>query len=149
MKIRLLLAMVATFASLAVLSCTATKSTVTAQGRQTKTIAVSYDDLLNQKFVSRDITLAVGDTLQVTLASNNSTGFRWTAKTQIGDPAVVRQTDHKRVGPTSSAPGASGTEVWTFDALKAGATSIATDYSRPWPGGTKGEWTFKANVTVQ
>ena len=143
MKTGLFSLIVGIVASLAAPGCTA------AQGPQTKTIDVSYNDLLDQKFITRDITLAVGDTLQVTLASNASTGFSWTAQTQIGDPTVVQQTDHERVGPSAPMPGASGTEVWTFDALKAGTTTIATDYNQSWPGGTKGEWTFKANVTVQ
>jgi len=141
--------MIVLLAALAVPGCTAEQSSATPQEPQTKTIEVSYDDLLNQEFITRDITLAVGDTLKVTLASNASTGFSWTAQTQIDDSAIVQQTDHESAGPAAAMPGASGTEVWTFTALKAGTTTIATDYNQPWPGGTKRAWTFKANVTVQ
>ena len=119
------------------------------QEPQTKTIEVSYDDLQNQKFITRDITLAVGDTLKVILASNGSTGFSWTTEAQVSDSTVVQQTSHESVGATTGRLGAWGTEVWTFKAVKAGATTIATDYGRPWEGGAKMVWTFRAKVTVQ
>ena len=149
MKSGVLSMIVGIIVSLAVLGCAAKQSPVSPQGSQTKTIEVSDAELQNQRFITRGITLAVGDTLGVTLASNASTGFSWTAQTQIGDSTVIQQTSHESVGPTAAPPGASGTEVWTFKALKAGTTTIATDYNRPWPGGTKGAWTFTANITVQ
>ena len=130
------------------LGCTTRQSTATSPGPHTSKVEISYDDLLREKFVTRDITLAVGDTLTVTLASNPSTGFRWTAETQIGDASVVQQTSHVSVGPTSPMVGAPGAETWTFRALNAGTTTISTEYSQPWPGGVKADWTFKANVAV-
>ena len=36
-------------------------------GPQTTTVEVSYDDLLNQKHITRTLALKVGDTLQVSL----------------------------------------------------------------------------------
>ena len=58
-------------------------------GPQTITIEVSYDDALNQVNITRAVTMNVGDTLQVSLASNSSTGFRWTPEMQITDAAVM------------------------------------------------------------
>lgn len=133
---------------LAALGCTTRQGTATSPAPHTSTIEISYDDLQREKFVTRDITLAVGDTLSVTLASNPSTGYSWTAETQIGDASVVQQTSHVSVGPTSTMMGAPSAETWTFRALNAGTTTITTDYSQPWPGGVKAEWTFKANVAV-
>jgi inhibitor of cysteine peptidase len=139
----------AMFASLMILGGPAMQGTAVSQGRQTETIEISYDELLQQKYVTRDVSMAVGDVLVVRLASNPSTGFRWTSGARIGDPTVLQQTNHQRVGPTASTPGACGAEVWTFEASKAGATTIATDYNRPWVGGAQGEWTFRASVVVQ
>jgi predicted secreted protein len=48
--------------------------------------------------------------------------------------------------PPSRTPGQG---VWTFKALKAGESTISLDYSRPWEGGEKGEWTFVLNVVVE
>lgn len=149
MKTAARVAIIGIFTALTVLGCTAKDSPPTPQASQTKTVEVSYDELLSQKFITRDVTLAAGDTLEVILGSNASTGFNWTTDAQIGDPAVVRQTNHQTAPPTGPMVGAAGTETWTFQALKAGTTTVAMDYSQPWPGGTKGAWTFRASVTVQ
>jgi len=45
--------------------------------------------------------------------------------------------------------GAPGEEVWTFKALKKGTSTIALEYSRPWEGGEKGEWTLNLTVIVK
>lgn len=136
---------------LAVLGCTGKDSRPAEPPppRQTTTVEVSYDDLLNQKHIARQVSLSPGDTLRVVLASNASTGYRWAAQTQISDSAVLTQTGHQTVAPVDGRPGASGTEVWTFDALKPGAATLTTTYGQPWPGGTKDARTFSAAVTVR
>lgn len=149
MKTGTLSLLVGILVSLAVPSCSTQTDTAPAHEPQTKTIEVSYDDLQNQKFITRNITLPVGDTLKVILASNGSTGFSWTAEAQIGDPAVVQQTSHESVEPTTGLLGAWGKEIWTFKAMKAGATTIVADYGQPWEGGEQKVWTFTANVTAQ
>ena len=116
---------------------------------QTTTVEVSYHDLLNQKNVSRQVSLTAGDTLRVVLASNASTGYQWTADAQISDRGVLTRTSHQTVAPSDAKPGAAGTEVWTFDSIKTGLTTLTTTYGQPWPGGTKDAWTFTAAVTVR
>lgn len=116
---------------------------------QTTTVEVSYDDLLNQKNISRQVDLVAGDTLRLVLASNASTGYQWTAEATISDGGVLTQTGHQTVAPTDAKPGAAGTEVWTFDAIKPGSATLSTAYGQPWPGGTKDAWTFSAEVSVR
>jgi len=116
---------------------------------QITTVEVSYDELLNQKSVSRQVSLNAGDTLRLVLASNASTGYQWTAEAQITNPGVLTQTGHQTVAPAGATPGAAGTEVWTFDSIKTGLTTLTTTYGQPWPGGTKDAWTFTAAVTVR
>jgi len=118
-------------------------------GPQTTTIEVSYDDLLNQKQVTREVTVAVGDFIQVSLGSNASTGYRWAAQMQIADPKVLVQTGHEAVGPADARPGAAGREVWVLQATGSGSTAVTTRYGQPWPGGEQDAWTFTANVTVK
>ena len=116
----------------------------------TTTVDVSYDDLLNKKHISLDVSLGVGDTLRVILASNASTGYQWTAQAQISDPAVLVQRDHYSAGPSDvRPPGTAGIETWSLQALAAGTTTVATSYGQPWPGGAKDAWTFTAAVTVR
>lgn len=120
----------------------------TATGPQTTTIEISYDDLQNQKQISRSLSMSVGDTLTVSLGSNASTGFQWADKMLISDPKVMTQTGHEVIAPADNRPGASGTEVWTLEAKAPGNTTVSSTYGRPWPGGEKDSWVFSANVTV-
>jgi inhibitor of cysteine peptidase len=116
----------------------------------TTTIDVSYDDLLSQQHISRDVNLGEGDILRISLASNASTGYRWAEQAQISDRAVVVQRDHYYGGPPDiRPPGTSGVETWTFEALESGTATIATTYSQPWPGGAEDAWTFSATVRVR
>lgn len=122
------------------------KSPAKAEGPQT--IEVSYDDLLNQKQISRSVNLSVGDTLTISLGSNGSTGFTWAEKMLISDPNVMTQTGHEVIAPAADKPGAPGKEVWTLQAKAPGNTTVSTTYGRPWPGGEKDSWVFSANVAV-
>jgi inhibitor of cysteine peptidase len=140
-----LLVMVVILVSSAVLGCTSGP-----EGRAaSKTIQVSMDDVLKQSVIGQDVTLAVGDTLKVMLGSNHTTPYHWTAGAKIGDSTIVKQTSHDYVRPNSDAMGAPGAEVWMFTALKAGTTTIVTDYSSMVGSDPMPVCTFTARVTVQ
>ena len=105
---------------------------------------------MQQKHISKEVSAAVGDSFTVTLCSNATTGFQWSESAQISDPTVIQQTDHKFVSPEAEGlVGAPGKEVWTFKALKKGTSTVSLEYSRPWEGGEKGEWTFNLTVVVK
>ncbi len=113
-------------------------------------VEVSCDDFLEQRHFSRKVEVPIGESFTVTLCSNPTTGFRWEEAT-ISDQAVLEQVSHQFVGPDSDPPpppGTPGQDVWVFKALKPGESAISMDYSRPWEGGEKGEWTFALNVVV-
>ncbi len=122
--------------------------TNSAEGPQTQTIEISYDEFQAEKQLSRSITMNVGDTLKISLASNPSTGFQWAEKLLISEPKVMTQTSHETVASTAGRPGAASTEVWTLQAKAPGNTTVSSTYGRPWPGGEKDAWVFSANVTV-
>jgi inhibitor of cysteine peptidase len=114
-------------------------------------VEVPCDEFYESRHISRDADIPVGAALQVILCSNPSTGFQW-EEARISDPAVLEELSHEFVSPESKPPpppGTPGQDVWTFKALKAGESTISVDYSRPWEGGEKGEWTFVLNVVVQ
>lgn len=115
----------------------------------TKTLQVPMKDVLTQSEISQSATLAVGNTLVVELGSNYTTPYRWTPDTKIGDPSVIKQTNHEFVQPTSDALGAPGTEVWTFTALKPGSTTIGTSYTSFVDKNAKPACTYTLNVKVQ
>ena len=128
--------------------CTDKGSGYTARGPQTQSIEISYDQFQAEKQLSRSVTLNVGDSLKISLASNPSTGFQWAEKLLISEPRVLTQTGHETVASTTGLPGAAGTEVWTLEAKEPGNTTVSSTYGRPWPGGEKDAWVYSANVTV-
>ncbi|KAA1250644.1 protease inhibitor I42 family protein [Mycobacterium simiae] len=115
----------------------------------TKSIEVPMEEVLKHGAIERDVTLAVGDTLKVTLGSNYTTPFRWAEDTTIGDTTIVKQVSHQYVRPDTDMMGAPGTEVWTFSALKPGSTTIATGYASFVGGDNAPTCTFTAKVIVQ
>jgi len=115
-------------------------------------VEVSCDDFMKLQHISKEVQVPVGDSFTVTLCSNPTTGFRWSESAQIDDQTVLQQADHKFISPESEPPpppGTPGQEVWTFQALKKGKTTVSMEYSRPWEGGEKGTWTFVLMVTVK
>ena len=114
-------------------------------------VEASCDDFYEHQVISQEVEVAVDGLLTVTLCSNPSTGFQWESA-QISDQAVLQQLDHKFVSPESELPPPPGTpsqEVWTFQALNKGTSTISMEYSRPWEGGEKAEWTFVLTAVVK
>lgn len=115
-------------------------------------VEVSCDEFNNNHHVEQMLQVQQGETFEIKLCSNPSTGFRWSEEAQISDSIILKQEDHEFVGPESEPPpppGTPGQEVWTFEALKEGSSTIFFEYSRPWEGGEKGEWTCTVNVVVK
>ena len=96
----------------------------------------------------KQIEIAVGGSITVTLDSNATTGYSWEFK-GISNPAILEKTDNKYEAPTTGLMGAGGKEVWTFKALKAGTTTLSMEYSQPWEGGQKGANSFNVTVVVK
>jgi inhibitor of cysteine peptidase len=147
MKIKLILMLTAVAVSMLLVACAAP-----AQPESKAWVEVSCDEFYDNHHISTMLEVQIGETFEVKLCSNPSTGFRWSEEAQISDPAVLQQEDHKFIGPESKPPpppGTPGQEVWTFKALKQGSSDIYLEYSRPWEGGEKGEWTCTVNVVVK
>lgn len=138
----------AAVALLAASGCAGTSGDAPTRGPQTVTIEISYDELLAQQAIVREVTLAVGDTLQVSLGSNPSTGYQWDSDMRISDDTVIAQTGHEVISPSNGRPGVAGNAVWALQAVGPGTATVATSYGRPWEGGEQGTWTFSAAVTV-
>lgn len=107
------------------------------------------DELRQQKNISKQIEVNIGDTFTVNLCSNASTGFRWLDSVNISDKIIIQQIDHKNVAPSKGMPGAPGEQIWTFKALRKGTAQITNEYSQPWSGGQKSAWNLTLNVMVK
>lgn len=107
----------------------------------------------DEQAIDRELKVTIGDSFTVTLCSNPSTGFEW-EEAVISDSSVLSQTGREFQAPgvgdsEAPPPGAAGKEVWTFEAVKEGASTVSMAYSRPWEGGEKGVWTFSLTVVVE
>ena len=110
------------------------------------------EEFQEKQHISETIEVNAGDTLVVVLCSNPTTGFRWSEDAQISDSSVLQQEIHEFHGPESEPPpppGTPGLESWRFKALKPGTSTIHVEYSRPWEGGEKGEWTYTLEFVVK
>jgi len=112
-------------------------------------VTVTCDQFSQNAHIVQDVTVAPGALITITLCSNPSTGFSWGEQAQISNKEVLKQTSHKTVAAGTNMPGAPGNQVWTFEALAAGASTASFSYSRPWEGGEKNVQTFKLNVSVK
>lgn len=115
-------------------------------------VGVSCDDFYQQQHITEEIEINADDSLTVTLCSNPTTGFQWSESAQISDQSVLEQVSHAFIAAEDEPPpppGTPGQEVWTFQALQKGTTTVTMEYSRPWEGGEKGEWTYTLTVRVK
>jgi len=140
MKSRIIL-IIATLATLLTLvSCIVTS--------QALGVEISGDRFTEEPHsIRNDFQMEVNDKLTVKLRSNPTTGFEWTYKTS-GD-TVLKEEDHDYEEPKEGLMGASGMEVWTFEAFEKGTTEVIMEYGQSWEGGEKGVWTYTITVTVK
>lgn len=91
--------------------------------------------------------IEIGDKITVRLCSNPTTGFQWSY--EMSGDTVLKEEDHDFEEADSDVVGASGIDVLTFEGTAKGTTEVLMEYSRPWEGGTKKEWTYKMTITVE
>ena len=112
------------------------------------TVEISCDEFAeNPNSMRNEFQVEVGDKITVKLCSNRTTGFQWDYETTVEN--VVKEEDHDFEEPEGDIVGAAGIEVWTFEAVEKGTTVVQMEYSQPWEGGSKAEWTYKMTVTVE
>lgn len=102
---------------------------------------------LTETDAGRSIRLRAGDPLEITLASNPTTGFQW--EVSAGDSAVLRQRGEPLFIPGGSAPGRGGQVTLTFEAVGAGQTALKLIYHRPFETGVAPAQTYAVTVIVQ
>lgn len=77
-----------------------------------------------------EIDLAVGETVEVRLEENRTTGFKWVLESPSeGEGVCALVGDDFEKGKAIGQP---GTHRWEFRAEKAGSGTIALSYQRPW-----------------
>ena len=99
---------------------------------------------LDESADGREIELAEGQELELTLVENPTTGFRWRV-TADGSPACALVSDEFRA-PDEARPGQGGSHVWQFRAVRAGECRIALSYARA-GGDAARAFTLRVRVT--
>ncbi|MFC1912439.1 protease inhibitor I42 family protein [Chloroflexota bacterium] len=140
MKLRILALLVIVVLTLTLLSCFVTSHDTH--------IEIPYDDFTKNPTIMRnDLEIEIGDKLYIELCSNPTTGFEWSY--QMSGDTTVKEEDHDFDAPEGNVPGASGKESWTFEGVDKGTTEIFMEYSQPWDGGIKQEWTYNITIIVK
>lgn len=106
-----------------------------------RTVTVSDSDR------GRTIELVVGDTLQVRLRGNPTTGFQWS--TVAADSNVVRAAGMPQFISEKDLVGSPGTEAWRYVAVMQGSTRLELAYQRPFETGVAPAKTYDLNVVVR
>ena len=110
-------------------------------------VEISCDEFRASNHRSGEFEVEVGDKIRVELCSNQTTGFQWDYEPTKEN--IVKEEDHDFEEPEKGLMGAAGVELWTFEAVEKGTTEIRMEYSQPWEGGSKAEWTYTITVTVK
>ena len=137
LKITLLCAMLVI--SLPLLSCIVTSRDIN--------VDISCDEFRANNHVRNDFQVEIGDKIRAKLCSNPTTGFKW--EYEMSNANVLTEEDYDFEEPKGDVPGAAGIEFWTFEAVEKGTTEVLMEYSQPWEGGLKEEWTYTITVTVE
>jgi predicted secreted protein len=93
------------------------------------------------------VTLHVGDTLEISLEGNPTTGYGW--ELAAGGSEVMRQVGESSFSPESDLIGAGGTYRFTFDAEARGQTDLELWYRRSWEADVAPAASFTVHVVVE
>ena len=138
MKLRIVLILTILTTSLSPLSCVTSRDI---------NVEITCDQFNESHHARSEFDAEIGDKIRVKLCSNPTTGFQWECEMSVED--VLKEEDHDFEEPAGDVAGAAGTEVWTFEAVEKGTTEVSMEYSQPWEGGLKAEWTYTITVTVE
>ena len=76
------------------------------------------------------ITVPAGETFDLVLPSNPSTGYHWDILPEL-DTNLVEFVQQNYFAEQPVAPGSGGMDVWTFRAVNPGSTTVALGYYPP------------------
>ena len=84
---------------------------------------------LTESDSGRELSVAVGDAIEIALPENPGTGYRWIVKAG-GEPCLSLESERFERG--AAVPGRGGVHRWTFKVIAAGSAAIEMNYLRPW-----------------
>ncbi len=100
---------------------------------------------LDESSSGKVVVLVEGQSLELSLPGNPSTGFSWQYFPEMNNN-ILNETKHEFRGE-SNLPGAGGREYWAFQTAGTGAVTLSLAYMRPWESRMP-EQTFKLEILV-
>jgi inhibitor of cysteine peptidase len=88
------------------------------------------------------VSVKIGETVKITLESNPTTGYQWTAEVDTEFMNILKD----GFTPDSGLLGAGGTQEFEFQALKAGKTQLVMKYGRSWESSPINVYNVTANI---
>ena len=108
---------------------------------ETQKVILDADD------AGRQVEIAKGQTLEITLEGNPTTGYMW--EVEELDERILIKVGEPEFKPQSDAIGAPGVLTLRFAAAGAGQTTLKLIYHRSWEKGVKPLKTFTVSVAVR
>jgi inhibitor of cysteine peptidase len=102
---------------------------------------------LSEEDAGSTVELRMGDTIEVVLDGNPTTGFLW--ETAAVDASVLKQLGEPGFEPYTNLIGSGGKFTFRFEAVASGQTLLRLIYHRPWEKDVPPERTFEVTVTAQ
>jgi len=102
---------------------------------------------LTEADAGRLFELRVGDTLEVTLLGNPTTGFQWEVS-EINS-AILEPIGEPKFEPSSNAVGSGGNVTLRFEAVGTGQTELKLIHHRPFEENVPPIQTFEVTITVR
>ncbi len=108
------------------------------------------DVALRAEDAGKEVTLQVGEKIQVTLDSNPTTGYQWDVE-DVDESVLKQQGDSVYRAETSNPNivGSGGEETFTFEAVGTGTTTLKLIYHQPWEEGVEPAEVFTLRVVVE
>ena len=102
--------------------------------------------LVDETFNGRTVEVMLGQTIEVLLNENPTTGFRWQL-TSDGSPACAIIDDQFK--PLVRPPGGGGQHLWRFSVLRPAEGDIELRYVRHWEVAKEATRTFRIHIQVK
>ena len=102
---------------------------------------------LTEKNNGSTVTLSVDQNLQITLASNSSTGYSWNIVSI--DPALLKQIGEEEYRQESNRRGGGGRTTFRFKPVGKGKFFLKLAYYRAWEKNSSYEKTFTVTLLVK
>ena len=94
-------------------------------------------------------TIIKGETLNITLPANHSTGYSWSVADIDNDFLVLAQKPTYNSSNANGIVGQTGQETFQFQSIATGQTSLKLVYQRPFESGVAPAKTHDATVIIQ